>query len=350
MKKIKISSVFLSCILMVSTLAGCGSNNSKVSEENKDQKINFRVGMVTDDGGLGDKSFNDATYEGLVRAEKEFGFKLQVLEPQKDSEFDAYIDRISKASDLVFNVGYKLKNAVEKISKQNPNLKYVLIDDRVDSNNVLSLNFREEEGSFLAGVLAGLTTKTNKIGFVGGMDNSLIEKFESGFIAGVKSVNEEAGKLLEDGTTLRYAGTFSDVTRGYEVSKSLYSSGVDIIYHAAGGAGIGVFRAAQETNNYAIGVDQDQAKSLPEYSNVILTSVVKNLPDGVYNIIKDVVEDKFVSGVVELGIKENGVYLADLNDNVPSDVLNSLEEYKNKIINGEILVPKTTEELKKLSI
>lgn len=344
MKKIKILSIFLSCVLMISVLSACGS--SKSSEENDNQKTVFKVGMVTDEGGLGDKSFNDATYEGLSRAEKEFGFKLQVLEPQRDSEFESYLDRISKVSDLVFGVGYKLKNAIDKISKQNPNLKYVLIDDKVDSNNVVNINFKEEEGSFLAGVLAGITTKTNKIGFIGGIESSLIEKFEAGFIAGVKSVNIEAGKLLEDGVTLRYAGSFSDATRGYEISKSLYNSGVDIIYHAAGGVGIGVFRAAQETGNYAIGVDQDQAKSLPEYSDVILTSVVKNLSDGVYGIVKDVIEDKFTPGLIELGVKENGIYLSDFKDKVSEENFKKIEDYKSKIINGEIMVPKTMEEVK----
>lgn len=347
MKRNKILSIFLSCILLISTLSACGS--TKTSKENSDQKMNFKVGMVTDEGGLGDKSFNDATYEGLSRAEKDLGFNLQILEPQKDSEFEAYLDRISRVSDLVFGVGYKLKNAIDKTSKQNPNLKYVLIDDRVDSNNVLSLNFKEEEGSFLAGVLAGLTTKTNKIGFIGGIESNLIEKFAAGFIAGVKSVNPEAGKLLEDGVNLRYAGSFSDTTRGYEISKSLYSSGVDIIYHAAGGVGIGIFRAAQETGNYAIGVDQDQAKSLPEYSDVILTSVVKNLDDGVYKIVKDVVEDKFTPGIVELGVKENGVYLSDFKDKVSGESSNKIDEYKNKIISGEIIVPKTIDGVKKFN-
>lgn len=347
MKKNKILSIFLSCILLISTLSACGS--TKTSKENSDQKMSFKVGMVTDEGGLGDKSFNDATYEGLSRAEKDFGFNLQILEPQKDSEFEAYLDRISKVSDLVFGVGYKLKNAIDKTSKQNPNLKYVLIDDRVDSNNVLSLNFKEEEGSFLAGVLAGLTTKTNKVGFIGGIESNLIEKFAAGFIAGVKSVNQEAGKLLEDGVNLRYAGSFSDTTRGYEISKSLYSSGVDVIYHAAGGVGIGIFRAAQETGNYAIGVDQDQAKSLPEYSDVILTSVVKNLDDGVYKIVKDVMEDKFTPGIVELGVKENGVYLSDFKDKVSEESANKINEYKEKIISGEITVPKTIEEVKKFN-
>lgn len=348
MRKLKISAIFLSCAIMFSFLAGCSSNSgsSDSSLENSGQAQVLRVGMVTDEGGIGDKSFNDSAYAGLSKAEKDLEISLQVLEPQKDSEFESYMDRVSKTSDLVFGVGYKLKNAVDTVSSQNPNVNYVLIDEEVQRDNVHNLKFKEEEGSFLAGVLAGLTTKTGKVGFIGGTDSYIVKKMESGFIAGVKSVNSEAGKLLEDGVTSRYAGSFSDIARGYEIAKSLYSDGVDIIYHAAGGVGIGMFRAAQETGNYAIGVDQDQATSLPEYSDVILTSVVKNLEGGVYDIVKEMVDGKFTSGVTELGFKENGIYLADTNGKVSQEVLDKVNEFKEKIVNGEIVVPKTIEELK----
>lgn len=348
MRKLKISAMFFSCAIMFLSLAGCSSNSSSSvsSTENGGQAQVLRVGMVTDEGGIGDKSFNDSAYAGLSKVEKDLGISLQVLEPQKDSEFESYMDRVSKTSDLVFGIGYKLKNAVDIVSSQNPNVKYVLIDEEVQGDNVHNLRFKEEEGSFLAGVLAGLSTKTGKVGFIGGTDSFIVKKFESGFIAGVNSVNPEAGKLLQDGITSRYAGSFSDTARGYEIAKSLYSDGVDIIYHAAGGVGIGMFRAAQETGNYAIGVDQDQAISLPEYSDVILTSVVKNLEGGVYDVVKEMVDGKFTQGTTESGLKEDGVYLADTNGKVSQEVLDKVNEFKEKIISGEIVVPKTIEELK----
>lgn len=352
MRKLKISAMFFSFAIIFLYLVGCSSNPSDISSssENDGQARVFRVGMVTDEGGIGDKSFNDSAYAGLLKAEKDLEINLQVLEPQNDSEFESYMDRISKTSDLVFGVGYKLKNAVDTVSSQNTNVEYVLIDEEIQRDNVHNIKFKEEEGSFLAGVLAGLSTKTGKVGFIGGTDSFIVKKFESGFIAGVRSVNPEAGKLLEDGITSRYAGGFSDTSRGYEIAKSLYSDGVDIIYHAAGGVGIGMFRAAQETGNYAIGVDQDQAISLPEYSDVILTSVVKNLEEGVYDVVREMVDGKFTSGTTELGLRENGIYLADTNGKVSQEVLDRVNEFKEKIISGEIVVPKTIEELKNFNI
>lgn len=349
MKKLKISSMLFSCALAFTVLVGCsGSKGNDTSNGNNTST--FKVGMVTDEGGLGDKSFNSATYDGLVKAKEELKIDLQALEPKQDADFEAYVERISKNSDLVVGVGYKLKNAVEKAAKQNPNVKYIIIDDEIKADNVESLKFKEEEGSYLAGIVAGLMTKTNKVGFIGGMDSPLINKFDVGFAAGVKSVNPEAGKLLEDRSTVRYAGSFADTAKGYELAKSLYGDGVDIIYHAAGGVGIGMFRAASETGNYGIGVDQDQAISLPEYSDVILTSVVKNLKDGIYDLVKEASMGSFKAVTNEFGVKENGVFLAEsTKDKVPQDVLDKVEEFKKKIISGEIVVPKTLEELKKFN-
>ena len=352
MKKSKISVLFFSCAVMFMSLVGCGSkssssDNSSLQNDGQAQEIiKLRVGLVTDEGGLGDKSFNDAAYEGLEKIEKDLGFEVTVVEPKQASDYQAYMDRISKNNDVVLGNGYKLRDTLDIVSEQNIDVKYIMIDGVVERDNVYNLTFKEEEGSFLAGVLAGLTTKTNKIGFIGGTETPLVKKFESGFIAGVKSVNAEAGKLLEEGKTVRYAGTFSDTSRGYEMAKSLYNDGVDIIYHAAGGVGIGMFRAAKETGNYGIGVDQDQALSLPEYSDVILTSVVKNLRDVVYNVVEGISKGTYEPGTTQFGLKENGIYLAPISkDKVSQEILDKVEEYKNKIINGEIVVPATIEEL-----
>lgn len=358
MKKRKISAMFFSVVMSMMLLVGCTSGSSKDNQSSSGsqsgqptQESVLKVGMVCDEGGIGDKSFNDSTYAGLSKAKEDFGIELQVLEPKQDSDFQAYMERMSKNANLVVGVGYKLKDAVQTVSSQNKNVGYVLIDDEVQADNVYNLRFKEEESSFLAGVLAGLVTETNKIGFIGGVKSELIDKFESGFIAGVKSVNPEAGKLLEEGVTSRYAGSYSDVSKGYEIGKSLFDDGVDIVYHAAGAVGIGMFRAAQETGNYAIGVDQDQAVSLPEYSDVILTSALKNLDNSIYDIVEGVINRGFVSGTVELGIKENGVSLAESNhEKVTQEVLDKVEEYKNKIVNGEIVVPKTIDELKNFNI
>lgn len=348
--------MFFSIAMSMLLLVGCMSSGSdQFSQDSQDGQVSkestLKVGMVTDEGGIGDKSFNDSTYAGLSKAQENLGIELQVLEPKQDSDFQPYMERLSRNSNLVVAVGYKLKDATQNVSEQNKDVKYILIDDEVQGENVYNLKFKEEEGSFLAGVLAGLMTETNKIGFIGGIDSPLIRKFEAGFIAGVKAVNPEAGKLLEEGVTSRYAGSFSDVSKGYEIGKSLFDDGVDIVYHAAGAVGIGMFRAAQETGNYAIGVDQDQAVSLPEYKDVILTSMVKNLDVSIYNIVEDIINNGFKSGTIELGLKEDGVSLSEnYHEYVTQDVLNKIEEYRNKIINGEIQVPKTMEELKNFNI
>ena len=150
---------------MFLSLAGCSSNSSSSgsSTENGGQAQVLRVGMVTDEGGIGDKSFNDSAYADFQRRKQDLVISLQVLEPQKNSEFESYMDRVSKTSDCSFGIGYKLKNAVDIVSSQNQNVKYVLIDEEVQRDNVHNLRFKEEEGSFLAGVLAGLSTKTRKL-------------------------------------------------------------------------------------------------------------------------------------------------------------------------------------------
>lgn len=358
MKKRKLFPVFISIAASIFFLVGCNSTSS--TQENTSNNAGsgqvvegtkLRVGMITDEGSLGDKSFNDITYKGLTNAKEDFGIDLQVLEPKQDTDFIPYMERLSKNSDLVVGVGYKLKEAISDVSKKNSKVNYVMIDDIVEGDNVYNINFKEEEGSFLAGVLAGMMTNTNKIGFIGGIDSPLIKKFEVGFIAGVKSVNPEAGKLLEDGNTSRYAGTFSDVSKGYEIGKSLFDDGVDIVYHAAGAVGIGMFRAAKETGNYCIGVDQDQTLTLPEYEDVILTSMIKNLDIAVYDVVRQTLENGFVATTVELGLKDGAVSLVEnKNGKVTQEVLDKVEEYSNKIKNGEIVVPKTIEELKNFNI
>ncbi|MEG2256561.1 MAG: BMP family ABC transporter substrate-binding protein, partial [Cetobacterium sp.] len=191
-------------------------------------------------------------------------------------------------------IGFQLADAVANVAKNNPDANLAIIDSVVEADNVLSVMFKEEEGSFLVGVIAGLTTKTNKVGFIGGKDSDAIQKFEAGFAAGVAAVNPEAAKGLissdgiATGSTVKYADSFGDVNKGYELAKSLYNEGCDVIYHAAGGVGIGLFQATQELRKdgkevWAIGVDMDQAVSLPEFADSILTSMVKRVDDSTYD-------------------------------------------------------------------
>ena len=208
------------------------------------------------------------------------------------------------------------------------------------------------------GVIAGLTTETNKIGFIGGKDSPTINKFEVGFAAGVAAVNPEAAKGLisEDGksagSTVKYADSFEDTNKGYELAKSLYNDGCDVIYHAAGGVGLGLFQATKELreegkNVWAIGVDMDQQVSLPDFEDVILTSMMKRVDKATYDAAKSIVDGSFEAGVKVLGIAEGGVGMSDsTSKNTDPAVIEKAKEYEEKIKNGDIKVPVTREEAK----
>lgn len=349
MKKFKILSLLVGFAMVMAVLVGCTSNEDLSSDGSSKVEGNLKVGMSTDEGGIGDKSFNDAAHRGLQRAEEEFGINLQVLEPQQDSEFIPFTARLAEENDLVIGVGFKLKEAIEEAAKQNPDKNFILIDDHADGINVTNITFEEHEGSFLAGVVAGLMTKNNKVGFIGGIESPLIEKFEVGFIAGVKAVNPEAAAALEDGSMIRYAGSFSDVNKGYELGKSIYNDGADIIFHAAGGVGIGMINAAVETGNYAIGVDSDQAETIPEAKDHIITSMVKNIDQAVYDAVKSTIEVGFHRTDVVLGLGQDGFTIPNTSGLLTQDVLDQVENFRRQIIDGYIVVPSTREEYKELN-
>ncbi len=317
-------------------------------------KINTEVkmGLSTDEGGRGDKSFNDAAIAGLDRIEKEFGIKPVIIESKEASQYQQNLESIANTSDLVIGVGFKMTEDVQRVAELYPDKNFLLIDGVAEGANIKNVLFKEQEGSFLLGVIAGKMTKTNKVGFIGGVEGDVIGRFESGFAAGVYSVNPEAGKLLIDRTMVSYAGNFSDVDKGTEIAKDLYSKGADIIFHAAGGVGIGLFNAAKEMNKYAMGVDSDQAAMIPDKADVILCSMIKKVDVAVYQAAKSLIEGNFVPGIENLGIKEDAVGLSPtlnpaLSNN--AEVMSLVEEYKAKIASGELVVPGTLAELKEFA-
>lgn len=303
----------------------------------------FKVAMVTDIGGLGDQSFNDAAYRGLQRAQKELGVEITVVESKKMDDYEANLRTLAEQKyDLIWAIGFLMTDAVNNVAAQYPNSKFGIVDSVVDRPNVLSVTFKEEEGSFLQGVVAGLMTKTNKIGFIGGMEFPLIIKFESGFIAGVKAVNPKAQVLVG------YTGKFDDPGKGKELALTQYSQGVDIIYHASGACGIGVIEAAKEKKKLAIGVDSDQSHLAP--ANVV-TSMIKRVDEGVFQGSKAMVEGKFKGGHVVMGLKENGVGTAySPGVKVPATVVNKVKEFEEKIRSGKLKVPATREEVKSFKL
>lgn len=299
------------------------------------------VGIVFDSGGRGDKSFNDSAWAGVERAQKEFGVEVKSLESKSEKDYEANLSSMAdEGCDLVFAIGINMKSALEKVAPNYPDTKFAIVDAPVTGDNVRALLFREEEGSFLAGYVAGLTTKTNKIGFVGGMQIPLIAKFAAGYAAGAKTANPNVEVLPE-----KYTGSWDNLDVGKVAAMALYNSGADIVYHAAGRAGLGVIGAAKEQNKLAIGVDSNQDDIEP---GRVLTSMIKRVDEAVYSTIVDFRSGAFASGEKIYDLKSNGVGLSDMvhtKDLVGESNLAKVAEVAEKIKSGEIRVPSSADEL-----
>ena len=296
-------------------------------------------------GGRGDKSFNDAAYAGLERARKELGIPFTTLETGEGADREAQMRQLAAGGNqLVFGVGFLFSDDIYGLAQEFPDVKFAGIDytlkpDQTLPPNLQALDFKENEGSFLVGALAGLMSKTGKVGFVGGMEIPLIKKFEAGYRAGVEAVNPKAEVIV------KYAGTtgtaFKDPTKGKELGLAEYNQGADIIFHASGSTGLGVFEAAREKGpgHYAIGVDSDQYAEAP---GTILTSMVKRVDNAVFQSIRDLKDGRWQGGVRELGLKEDGVgwvYDAHNQTLIPAPVKAKVDSLKAEIIAGRIVVP-----------
>lgn len=314
-------------------------------DETKKDSGKLKVGLVFDVGGRGDKSFNDAAYRGLEKAQKELGIEFEYIEPGPGADREAALRQFSNRQDIavIFGIGFIFTDEITKIAQEFPDKKFACIDYTVDPNktippNLIALEFREEEGSFLVGTIAGFMTKSNKVGFVGGMESPLIKKFQVSYEAGVKHANPNCQILIG------YAGVtgdaFKNPGKGKELALGQYNDGVDIIYHASGVTGLGVFEAARETKKFAIGVDSDQNDEAP---GLIITSMVKVVDVAVFETIKQVKDGTFKGGRVEtFGLKSKGVDYAytDKNKNmIPDDVRKKVEAIRQEIIDGKITIP-----------
>jgi len=301
------------------------------------------VGLVFDVGGLGDKSFNDAAHRGLIRAEKELGVGFRYVEPGDGSDRESALRQLaSQGNQLVIGVGFIFSDDIRKLASEFPDTKFACVDYSASPGaevpqNLSGLRFREHEGSFLVGAVAGLKSETHSVGFVGGMDIPLIHKFEAGYKAGVKYVCPECEVLST------YAGTepkaFSDPIAGKELSLAQFNRGADVIFHAAGKTGTGVFNAAKSEGHWAIGVDSDQFDEMP---CCVLTSMIKKVDVAVFDTVEDLVAGRFQGGVREFGLAQDGVdYVFDDNnrDRIPSAIRKRVEQLRNDVIDGKIVVP-----------
>lgn len=358
MNKKRLVSLLTAALMSVTLFAGCGGGEKKpAGEGEKPAAQAIKVGLVTDQGGVNDGSFNQSAHVGIETAVKDLGIEqINPIESKQPEQYEPNLKTMAGAADLIVGCGFMMEQAMKNVSEQMADKKFLIVDAVVNTPNTLSITFKEEEGSFLAGVIAGKMTKTNKVGFIGGMEGEVINRFETGFIAGVMSVNPEAGKLLmpvneeTPGKNVRYVGSFDDQGKGYDAAKVLYGDGCDIVFHAAGGAGLGLFKAAKDMNKFAIGVDSDQAAdpTLAEYKDTILVSMEKKVGGSVIDTIKLIQDNNFKGGEhIVLGIKEDRVGLAPtINEKVTKDSLELSDKYKEAIKEGKFKVPGTRKELK----
>ncbi|MBE3562563.1 MAG: BMP family ABC transporter substrate-binding protein [Hydrogenibacillus schlegelii] len=326
-------------------LAGCGTSGGGAGKApgaetpgGPAKEKPFRVGMVTDTGGVNDNSFNQSAWEGLSRLKNDTGAEVRYLESKDEADYIPNLNQfVQSGFDLTWGIGYMMADPVKTVAQEHPEAHLALIDGEVDGvPNVASVRFNEQEGAFLVGVVAGKMTQTNKVGFVGGMELPVIKRFEVGFKAGVKAANPNAEVLIT------YTGAFNKPDEGKAAAASLYDKGADIVFHAAGQTGDGVFSEAKERRKrgeavWVIGVDRDQRDLGPE---VTLTSMLKRVDVAVYTVSKQAMEGTFTPGVTVLGLKEDGVGLPADNPHLPPEVLGDVEAFKAKILNGEIAVPK----------
>jgi len=355
--------------LVVTVFAGCKKAPPPVEK--------VKIGLVTDVGGRGDKSFNDSALRGLEnwaagvkmvagtgykalttdefnkiiadeapdladRGIKSFAVEPVVLESKANED---YVPNLKKLADegckLVIGVGFMLTDAITEVAPQYPNTYFMLIDGVIDPApaNVVCYVFKEQEGSCLVGALAGQMTKSKKVGFVGGMDLQIIHKFEAGYMAGVKIVNPTEEVLVG------YTGNFTNADDGQKIAKTQFDQGADIVYHASGACGIGVIKEAQArgAGYYAVGVDSDQDYLAP---GRVLTSMIKHVDYACWLATKSVIEKTFTSGIVALGIKEGGVGMSPLKytkDIIPAAAIAKVEKIRQMIASGTLVVPDTLE-------
>lgn len=353
MNKKRIVALATTVIMAASIFAGCGTTSNKSSSTAGKTKTSVKIGLSTDKGGRGDKGFNDSAIAGLTKLQNEYTVTPDILESKTETDYEPFLTQLAGKDDLVFGVGFAMNKAITDVANANPDKKFCLIDDTSTAKNVVSVAFKTEQGAFLMGVIAGKTTKTGHVGFIGGIDIPLIEGFEAGYIAGVKSVNPSAAQELISKKNSIYVGAFDKSDLGKEAAKKLFASGCDVVFHAAGASGLGLLdeahaERAQGKQVWAIGVDMDQAVTVPNDADAILSSEVKRVDVATYSVCKSVIDGTFKGGItVTYGLKEDGVGMAGTtNKHTAKDVVELANKYKEAIISGKIVVPSTLADAK----
>lgn len=313
------------------SLVGCGNKSDNAANNDA-----LKITMVTSVGGVTDGSFNQSAWEGLKKAEKNLGANVSYIESKQEADYVTNLEQaVDGKNDLIIATGFPMQQALLDAANNYPDQKFAIVDvDYGDKTpeNVVCISFDEAQSGYVVGLVAGKMTKTNTVGFVGGMDNVVVRKFQAGYEAGVKAANPNAKVLSQ------YVNSFVDQAKGKSIANQMYKNGADIIFACAGDSGVGVIECAKETGKFAIGVDRDQYEMAPDN---ILTSAMKKVDQGVYTVVEDLKNGEFEGGkTLVFGLQEKGIGLAPSTDkNVPQDIIDYVNDQEQKIISGEIKVP-----------
>ena len=321
------------------------ASSEKASEEESESETEedidgtgFKIGMVTDVGGVNDGSFNQSAWEGLQRAGEDFGCEVKYIESKGDADYVPNIESfLDEDYDLIICIGYMMADAVRDAAELYPDQKFAIVDDSSNSDldNVTCMMFEQEQASYLVGLAAGYTTESNVVGFITGAANETMNSFGYGYLAGVLDANPDA-------TILQYnANSFGDASGGKSAVNNMVTNDADVIFHAAGGTGIGVIDGCKENGIWAIGVDSDQSPLAPE---TILTSALKRVDNACYDATKETILGTIEGGVKTYDLAAGGVDIAPVTDNLSKDVIKKIEKAKEDIIAGDLVVPKNKEE------
>ena len=329
---------------MVLSLVACGGKeeapaapaaDAETETEEAAPAEEFKIGLVTDLGGVEDQSFNQSAWEGLQRAAKDFGVEVNYLSSATDADYAPNIETfIDEEYDLIISVGFLLADATRAAAEANPDVKFAIIDDSTcaDLDNVACLTFKVEQATYLVGYVAGLMTEKDNIGFVLGMAGDAMHPFGYGYFAGAKDANPDVTCQMAN------ANNFGDPATGSSLTTNFVTNGADIVFHAAGATGTGVISECQAKGIMAIGVDSDQSYLAPE---TVITSAMKRVDNAVYGTVEALVNGTLEAGLATFDINNGGVDIAPTQDLLPEEVIAAVEEVKAKLEAGEIVVPAT---------
>jgi basic membrane protein A len=309
------------------------------------EAVDFSIAMITDEGGVDDRSFNQSAWEGMQAWGEEHGLSegdgYAYFQSNDSSDFVPNLNQALAADfDIIYGIGYQLLNSINDVADQNPEQHFGIVDDISDRDNVVSLTFRDHEAAFLAGVAAAETTETGRVGFIGGIAGPVIDRFETGFTAGVAHVDES----IE--VDVQYAESFTDAGIGQQIAAGMYAAGADVVYHAAGAVGNGVFTEARnrmesdaDAQLWVIGVDRDQEEE-GEYDggNLTLTSTIKAVGSSISQSANLTMDEGFPGGEnIAYGLEEAGVDLVE--GNMSAEAWSSVQDARQGIVDGDIEVP-----------